>query len=294
MYKPIIINQIRIPTNLFDHAALKKLHGLRPIMGIKGGFARELFKVATNISTTLPLEKMNDVDVAVFENQKEKRDERISTRELYSLEMPSIHPKDLEFISTGLAGLSHYFLTRDVTMNEIVVFLEGDHFLIYFTDEASHDIENRIIRPSVHCAHSGLGQVWTVVNCKKIIHPNITRRCLYRKIKGDGDVYDFETFDIADSVSLFDEAALYRTVKRLITSPDLLKKSTFDLIDFGFSRGLVEKVMDRCRSEDAVYKPELTSNDVEDALDRIKESYKEWLSQHPEEIFHKTADVQIS
>jgi len=207
--------------------------------------------------------------------------------------MPSIHPKDLEFISAGLAGLKHYFLTRDVTMNEIVIFwVEGD-FLIYFTDQASDDIRERIIRPSVHCAHSGLGQVWIDINGKKVIHPNITRRCLYRKIKGDGDVYDFESFDTTDSVSLFDEDALYKTVKRFIPSPDLLEKSALDLIDFGFSEKLVQGVLDRCRSNKAMQKPEYTSEEVEGILDHIKQSHEEWLSQHCEEMFRKTADVLI-
>lgn len=293
MYKPIKINQIRIPTGLFDQRVITNLEGLRSIMGIKGGFAREIYKVATGISVICPLEKMNDVDVAVFEDQKEKRNDRIATREFYSQVMPSVHPKDMEFISAGLMGLKHYFLTRDVTMSEIVVFMEGHYFLIYFTDQAACDIRDRIIRPSVHCAHSGLGQVWTVVNGKKVIHPNITRRCLYRKIKGDGDVYDFEPFNTFDSISLFDEDALYKTVKRFISLPDLLEKSALDLINFGFSEKLVQKVMDRCRSGNSVTKPEFTSKEVEDVLDRTKEDHEKWLSQHCEEIFRRTADVLI-
>jgi len=73
MYESIRINQISMSTSIFNQSILTKLKGLRPSMGIKGGFAREIFKVAIGTSVKCPLEKMNDLDVAVFEDQKQKK-----------------------------------------------------------------------------------------------------------------------------------------------------------------------------------------------------------------------------
>lgn len=278
-------------TYAFDLRA--KLNGVEKPFGIKGGFAREMLKVALGFAKTHAPEKVNDLDLAVFEDPMATREERIARRDEYAASIEHADPKDLEFLPAGEKGIVHYFLTRDVTMNEVLVFQTDTGFTLMFTPECRDALENRIIRPSVHCAHSGLDYVWVPKDSKPVIHPNIVRRCIYRKIKGDGDTYDFTPFSMRESVDLFDVDLLFKASKRFMHDPEMFQKCCDALIEFGFAAKDVETV--RTMSADYVKKPAkvMTSEKVEDLLELMQREFDNWRIENPAPHFHTTAKVVL-
>lgn len=290
-YKNVVVHSMSVDTDIYAPDLLIKLKDIEKQVGIKGGVAREMIKVALGFAKTHSSEKINDLDLVVFEDPLETREERIARRDYYASLIECVDPKDLEFLVSGEKGLVHYFLTRDVTMNEVLVCRSDTGFTILYTSECRDALKDRRIKPSIHCAHSGLDYVWVQKYGKPVIHPNIVRRCIYRRIKGDGDSYDFEPFSLQDSVGLFDVDMLFKVSKRFMHDPVMFKKCCDALLEFGFNTEDVKAVINM--SVDFVKKPgkNLTSEIVEDLLELMHKSFKDWCTENQDPYFQRTANV---
>ena len=59
--------------------------------------------------------------------------------------------------------LRHYFYTRDVSMNEVLVLKDRPgQALILFSEDAEKDIKSGTIRPALHCLHSDFCVMWRI------------------------------------------------------------------------------------------------------------------------------------
>ncbi len=280
-----------VDARIYAPDLLSKLGTVREPIGIKGGVAREMLKVVLGIATVHSSEKISDLDLVIFEDPMKTREERIARRNHYTSLVGCVEVKDLEFLEAREKGVVHYFLTRDVTMNEVLVFKTEAGFKFFYTPECRTALEERVIRPSIHCAHSGLDEVWILKDGKPVVHPNIVRRCIYRRVKDDGDTYDFGQFNMNMSVDLFDVDALFKLSKRFMHDEDLFKKCCMALIEFGFREEYVYAVIGM--SAEFVKTPAkvMTSEKVEDLLEVMNRSFDQWRSEHPEPYFHATAKV---
>lgn len=290
-YPDVVVLSKTVNRTVFEQELLSALEDFPEHIGIKGGVAREMLKVALGITTTHIPEKIADLDVVVFEEPAPTRDARIARRVELANRISGVEPKDLEFLPAGEPGLCHYFITRDVTMNEIIVFKTEDGFKFHFTPESRDSLQTRVIQPSVHCAHSGLDTVWIVRDGEAVIDANIVRRCIYRKIKGDGDQYNFGKFSMHASVAAIDDDTLFKISKRFIKDPEMFKKCINELREFGFSEESIVTVIET--SKTYVDKPSkvMTPELIEDLLETMQAGFLAWKKQHPEPHFHETAKV---
>lgn len=162
--------------------------------GLKGGIARKILKVICGKKRSHPdfAAEMNgngDVDIlvavrAVTPELRLNIRQQIAGKKCGHLE---IMAKDIEVAD----DLKAYFRHRDVTMNEVLVFRTGEHAVnIYYTDEAVADIDNSVIRPSIHCLHTGYGQVWRYDELQRFIVCFNFDRCIIRWVKGHGLFYE--------------------------------------------------------------------------------------------------------
>lgn len=290
-YSDVVVLSTSVDTNTYAPDLLAKLSGIGSQIGIKGGFAREMLKVALGFATTHCREKTSDLDLVVFEDPMATREERIARRDEYAAHIEHVDAKDLEFMHAGEKGLVHYFFTRDVTMNEVIVFQTITGFTLMYTPECRDALQDRVIKPSVHCAHSGLDYVWVQQNGRLVIHPNIVRRCIYRKIKGDGDSYDFEPFNAQESVGLFDVDLLFKASKRFMHDPAMFAKCCDALLEFGFDAKDVDAVKSMLADYDKKPAKIMTSEKVEDLLELMQKSFADWQAENAEPHFHTTAKV---
>jgi hypothetical protein len=290
-YPDVNVLTMHVSREVYGSDLLGKLSGVNGVVGIKGGFAREMLKVALKIADTHLVDKISDLDLVVFEEPQPTREERIARRDYYASTIENVDPKDLEFLDSGERGLVHYFLTRDVTMNEVIVFCDEDSFRILYTPICAVDLQDRVIRPSVHCAHSGLDSVWVKHNGKVVIHPNIVRRCIYRRIKGDGERYDFDLLSMADSRELFSVDLLFKLSKRFMDDARLFQKCCDVLVEFGFDPQSVQEVIALSAMQKKKPKVDLTSSRIEDMLEAMKESYDQWSAAHSDSSYRTKAKV---
>jgi hypothetical protein len=290
-YPDVVVLSMSVNTDSYTTDLLFKLKGVQKQIGIKGGVAREMLRVSLGFAKTHSPEKINDLDIAIFEDPMPTREQRIARRDEYAAQIENADPKDLEFLPSGELGISHYFLTRDVTMNEVLVFMSNTGFTLMYTPECRDALRDRIIKPSIHCAHSGLDYVWVPKDGKPVIHPNITRRCIYRKIKGDGDTYDFAPFSIKESIGLFDVDLLFKVSKRFMHDPMMFAKCCDALIELGFAPEDVHAVQEM--SADYINKPAkvMTSEKVEDLLELMQQEFCNWRIANQAPYFHTTAKV---
>ena len=100
-YPDVVVLSKIVERDAFDQELLSALEGFPEQIGIKGGVAREMLKVALGITTTHTPEKIADLDVVVFEEPKPTRDERITRRIELANRISGVEPKDLEFLPAG-------------------------------------------------------------------------------------------------------------------------------------------------------------------------------------------------
>lgn len=290
-YPDVVVLSKAVKRAALDQELLNALEVVPEHIGIKGGVAREMLKVALGIATTHIPEKIADLDLVVFEEPAPTREERIARRMELANQISGVEPKDLEFLPAGESGLRHYFITRDVTMNEVIVFKTEDGFKFQFTPECRDSLQSRVIKPSIHCAHSGLDVVWIIRDDEVVIDANIARRCIYRRIKGDGDRYDFEQFSMRASVAAIDDDTLFKISKRFIKDPEMFRKCCDALLEFGFSEESIATLVEMSKAH--VDKPSkaMTPELIEDLLEKMQAGFKAWKEEHPEPCFHETANV---
>ncbi|MDP1884030.1 MAG: hypothetical protein Q8L10_01560 [Candidatus Moranbacteria bacterium] len=162
--------------------------------GIKGGIARKIAKVLfglkpsqhSHLAAELNGEGDIDILIAVQKCNPEIRKELRCVFTGTKFNELILSPKDIEVSDS----LKNYFLTRDITMNEVLIFRSHDKFLLFYTQDAINDIRTGVIRPSIHCLHTGFLQVWQYDKYKnKVISPKLLTRCIIRRLKKHGLCY---------------------------------------------------------------------------------------------------------
>lgn len=276
-YKPVIVHTLNSHLQNFESHVVKRLTGVEGVVGVKGGFARELFKFSIGLTSTCNEEKLQDLDVVVFETPSEIRSQRIKRRDEIVFLSPYFESKDIEVCRTAPEGLIHFFTSRDVTMNELVLFREKDTLKFLYSQECVEDLTARIIRPSVHRAHTGLAAVWEVNKGTNLLTAATIGRCLYRKVKNDGDVFVSEQIDFNKSVQAMLAEDLYKIIKRFSDKPDLYKACMNLYQALGIKKDILTKVSDLVGEYTSKNKRIITSETVEDILDERQSEYSKWL-----------------
>lgn len=179
----------------------KALQGLPCGTGIKGGVARKILKVlcGRNHNHEDFKNEMNgdgDLDVLIAVSEIDPG-VRLGLRRKFAGKKIGdllLEAKDIEVADS----LSWYFLTRDITMNECLLFREKQDLLVlYFSHQGQLDILDSIIRPSVHLLHNGFSQVWKYWQGQPVVGSQNFVRSIVRYLKGHGLRYaiDEHTFN---------------------------------------------------------------------------------------------------
>lgn len=194
--RPVIVRAVELDPN--------RLPSWEPVLadlpvgcGIKGGLARKILKVISGLKYHHPdlaseLNGDGDLDILVAVGQVTVKN-RLAVRQAMSGQKMGdmeIEPKDIE-VSDDIA---RYFRTRDVTMNEALVFrLSPDAVFLLFTEDAQRDVSEGIIRPAVHCLHSVFTQIWMFDQAgNAVLTPKVLVRCILRYLKGHGVSYGID------------------------------------------------------------------------------------------------------
>src|SRR5258708_10104730 len=244
-YRAIVVHSMTISAKELGTDVNNKLSNIGGVIAVKGGFARELLR--SNLGLTSHGNHLNttDVDIVVFETPSPVRQERIARREQIASLSKHFEPKDIEICDSTPGGLVHFFRTRDVTMNEIVMFKEGDNLRLLYSQECLEDLRNRIIRPSVHSSHTGLEPVWSIKNGNKILAPGLIGRSIYRKAKGDGDTFESNEVDFAASVKELGVDNLFKIGETFSQTPQLFEACIEVYKEFGVSDEMIGKVREK-------------------------------------------------
>ncbi|MDD3532326.1 MAG: hypothetical protein PHR64_03105 [Candidatus Shapirobacteria bacterium] len=277
-YEPVLICSQTMSLEDLEPDIRNKLLNVEGLIAVKGGFARELFRFNLGLSSQYNHAKLEDLDIVVFETPSTDREERIARRNQIASLSKYFEPKDIEICNSIPEGLIHFFRTRDVTMNELVMFKHENHLRFLFSQECLEDLTNRIIRPSIHCAHTGLGLVWFQQEDERLLSAAMVGRCIYRRVKGDGDIFISDRVDFLDSARTLNADELFKIIKRFSEIPHLFEACTRIYRELGINNEALAEV--RKRIEDPRIKKSrgmITSEIVEDMLDERKREYEEWL-----------------
>lgn len=173
---------------------------LPPGTGIKGGIARKILKVlcGRNYNHEDFRNEMNgdsDLDLLIAVSKADPT-LRLELRRKFAGKKIGdllLEAKDIEVAD----NFSWYFLTRDVTMNECLLFRENqDLFVLYFSEQGQLDIFDSVIRPSVHLLYNGFSPVWKYWQGLPVVGSQNFIRSIARYLKGHGLKYaiDEHTF----------------------------------------------------------------------------------------------------
>lgn len=277
-YEPVLVYSRTMSLEDLEPDIHDRLLNIGGRIAVKGGFARELFRVNLDPSSQYNYAKLEDLDIVVFETPSTDREERITRRNQIASLSKYFEPKDIEICNSMPEGLIHFFRTRDVTMNELVMFKYENHLRFLFSQECLEDLTNRIIRPSIHCAHTGLGLVWFQRGDKRLLSAAMVGRCIYRRVKGDGDIFISDRVNFLDSARTLNADELFKIIKRFSKTPHLFEACIGVYQELGVNNEVLAEV--RKRSEDPRVKKSrgvITSEIVEDMLDERAKEYQEWL-----------------
>jgi len=277
-YEPIIVHSRTTNLESLELGIRNRLLNIEDSITVKGGFARELFRFNLGLTPQYNYTKLEDLDIVVFEKPSTDREERIARRNQISSLSEYFEPKDIEICNSIPEGLIRFFRTRDVTMNELVMFKDKNNIRFLFSEECLEDLTNRVIRPSVHCAHTGLGLVWFQQGDKRLLSAAIVGRCIYRKVKGDGDIFISDRIGFLDSAKTLNTDELFKIIKRFSETPQLLEACMQVYRELGINDEVLAEV--RKRIEDSRIKKSrgtITSEIVEGMLDERTREYEEWL-----------------
>jgi hypothetical protein len=277
-YKSVIVYRKTIPLAEFEPDIQNRLSNIGDPIAIKGGFARELLRFNLGLSSQLNYEKLKDLDIVVFETPSPIREERIARRNQIASLSEQFEPKDIEVCDSTPEGIVHYFRTRDVTMNELVMFKDRNNLQFLYSQECLEDLKNRVIRPPVHLTHTGLGLVWIEQEGRKLLSAATIGRCIYRKVKGDGDVFESTEIDFYESAKALNTDELFKIVKRFAEMAELFESCMQVFQEIGINGEVILEVRKRIR-DPKVKKSRgiITSEIVEDMLDERESDYKKWL-----------------
>lgn len=277
-YKPILVRSTTVPLKEFEEEIINRLVGINKKVGVKGGFARELLRYHLGLSSQINYAKLIDLDIVVFDTPSNESQKRIEKRNEIADSSQYFEPKDIEICDSGDEGLRHYFRTRDVTMNELVMLRNGENLVFLHTDECINDLRERVIRPSIHCSHTGLNEVWLQQGKTKVLSPPLIGRCIYRVIKGDGDKIVSTNIRFPESVRSLTVDELFKIIKRFSGHSNLLNDCRRLYKGFGISDENLEKVFAK------IYDPtvkksrgDITSEVVEIMLSERRTKYEQWL-----------------
>ena len=162
-------------------------------MGIKGGVARKLLK---ELFGTPEPPGTFDVDVLIFVDEYTPAS-RIAAREAATgMKLGSLvlMPQDIEVLTKGY--LPEYWVTRDVTMNEVLILRTAhDSVSLFYTSDAKRDVSQGggLIRPSIHALRSEFNPIWELEDDgTPIMGGGQICRSLIRYLKGHGGDYAFD------------------------------------------------------------------------------------------------------
>lgn len=186
--KPVRVHSIKLDLNRLPSWE-KAICDLPVGTGIKGGIARKVLKVICgrkwkHYDFASEMNGDGDVDlvVAVPEIMSELR---LRLRKEFAGMMiggVALEAKDIELSS----DLKDFFLSRDVTMNECLLFHSSDGYFLYYSSGAYSDGSRGIIRPCVHCLHNGYSQIWFYWKGRPVVASHNFARTIVRMIKGHG------------------------------------------------------------------------------------------------------------
>lgn len=215
--------------------------------GIKGGVARKVLKVLAGGGYVDPAfaAEMNgggDVDILVAVPSASATTRRYVRSSLSRTTLGGmvIEPKDIEVCY----DLEHYFLTRDITLNEALLFRWSPRdVVLLYSEQAWTDAVSSTIRPSVHCVHNGFSQVWFVDGHNNtVITPKPLARCILRYLKGHGVQYDIppSTWTYYREVAPLTYDRLFLILKAFVEDDEKMRTCVAHLEELG----LLEPGMD--------------------------------------------------
>lgn len=142
-----------------------------------------------------------------------------------------------------------------------------------YTPECIEDLRNRRIRPSIHSAHTGLNEVWTIKDGQPIFAPNVIGRCIYRRAKGDGDSFVSDVINLHASAQYLTRDDLFKITKRFFNYSNLLVAC----IEAFHEIGVDPQMINSLRNINMPNKPSrtITSILVEDMLAERVNAYSE-------------------
>ena len=292
-YKPVIVRSRTMLLEDLEPNLHNRFLDVEDPIAIKGGFARELFRLNLGLISQCNYDKLEDLDIVVFETPSANREERIARRKQIASLSEYFEPKDIEICNSIPEGLIHFFRTRDVTMNELVMFKYKNFLKFLFSEECVEDLKKGVIRPSIHCAHTGLGLVWFQEGNKRLLSAAMVGRCIYRKVKGDGSVFASDSIDFYDSARALNVDDLFKIIKRFSEIPELLEGCMRVYQELGISNEALAKVREKIK-DPRVKKSRgiITSEIVEDMLDERAKEYREWW-QNTDSNHKATAEVRF-
>lgn len=193
--------------------------------GIKGGVARKVLKVLCGLKWEHPdfrdeMTDDNDLDIVIAVNRVTP-ELRLHLRKEFegrSLGDLTLEAEDIEVTD----NMKWYFLTRDITMNECLLFKVSQlKFRLYYSEQAVEDTPQGIIRPSTHCLHNGYSQVWFLWRGEPVVGDHNLARAIVRMVKGHGRVYgiDAHTFQCYRKKGMPD-IALWRILRPFHTDKE--------------------------------------------------------------------------
>lgn len=280
---------------------LERLPDWKPILaelpigcGVKGGVARKILKVITGLGNRHPdfvAEKNGDGDLDILVAipsitpaiRLEIR-ERLAGVKIGGVEL---HPKDIEVSD----NLTRYFLTRDVTMNEVIAYKVSDsNVVLLYTEIAQRDVYAGVVRPAIHCLHTIFTQNWFLDHAGKVvIAPKPLSRCILRYLKGHGVTYgiDSDTWSYYQTVSRLEPRDLFRIVRHFVDDNQKFDRciqhlSDLDLIGHGvdgnalWGHCLFETNQKLATHEHRLSFGEPDAKKVEDWIGLKEREYQEW------------------
>ncbi|GAX84702.1 hypothetical protein CEUSTIGMA_g12124.t1 [Chlamydomonas eustigma] len=211
-------------------------------MGIKGGIARKLLKEMYGVPEppgSFDIDVLLFVDVYSVEKRRAAR-EIVTGMKLGGL---VLEPQDVEVLSKQ--WLTEYFITRDVTMNEVLILkVAPTTTLFLYTRDALRDVQANIIRPSVHCLSSEFALAWEIEdNGTPYAAPQQICRSLVRYLKGHGSDYAFDAATWAHYRRVkLTKTQLFKVLKPFHDSDEKMLGAVDHLVSIGFlSREEVRK-----------------------------------------------------
>lgn len=241
--RPVLVRSVKLD--------LARLPSWQPVLrdlpvgcGIKGGIARKILKVIVGLNGGHPdfvaeLNGEGDLDILVAVRRLVPS-RRLELRQVFTgrqFGMMRVEAKDVEVCD----DLARYFRTRDVTMNEVLVFrLDADTVELLFTEEATRDVASGTVRPAIHCLHTGFHQTWMYnTYSQPIVAPRLLVRTILRFLKGHGVTYavDPETWTYYREVGPLGARELFRLLRHWADDDEKFVRAVNHLKDLNLLAG---------------------------------------------------------